>query len=337
MKKKKKLEIKEANPLLGVPGGELAISCRGFVPEISSKVFFGEVEASLASASEDQVIVRIPETPHFLGLTLKVKDDVSEIFPYNLATRLAADLNPVANPAIAPDGTLITTNSGSRGKKVARSLIRITKRGDKTPFHCDIMNPTGLAFSNDGQLYISSRHDGTVLRYKNFERLETVAEDLGVPCGIAFDSKGRMYVGDRTGKIYRISPSGGKEEFALLEPSISAYHLAIDSEDRLYVTGPTFSLRDCIYRFSRNGTAEVLIGGLARPQGMAFLPDGTLLVSAGFKGKKGIFRYTPGNHSLEHFITAPMLVGLALSGKDIYLATGNSIYHAQLPGQDIVN
>lgn len=337
MKTKKGLSILKATPLIGIPGGELIIDCRGFAPDLSSKVLFGEIEASIASASEDRIIVQLPESPNCLGLTLKVNGADSEVFSFNLASRLASGLHPVANPAIAPDGTLITTISGGRGQQVPQPLVRITKRGDKIPFHCEIMNPTGLAFSKDGQLYISSRHDGTVLRYRNFERLEIVAEDLGIPCGIAFDSTGRLYVGDRTGKIYRIDSSGNKEEFAQLEPSISAYHLAIDSKDRLYVTGPTLSMRDSLHRFSKRGSAETVLRGLARPQGLAFLPDGTLLIAAGFQGKKGIFRYLPESNSLEHFITAPMLVGLAVSGKDIYLATGNSIYRAQLPGQSIVN
>jgi sugar lactone lactonase YvrE len=337
MARKRSLAILRTTPLLGVPGGELIIECRGFVPDLTSKVFCGESEASIVSASQDRIIVRLPESPNSLGLALKRMDAVTEVFPFNLATRLAGGLHPVSNPAVAPDGTLITTISGSRGQPITQPLVRISKRGDKIPFHCDIMNPTGLAFSPDGQLYVSSRHDGTVFRYKNFERLELVAEELGIPCGIIFDSVGRLYVGDRTGKIYRIDSSGAKEEFARLEPSISAYHLAMDGEDRLYVTGPTFSLRDSLYRFSRNGSAEVLVRGLARPQGMAFLPDGALLISAGFQGKKGIFRYSPKNDSLEHFITAPMLVGLAVSRKDVYLATGNSIFRTQLTGQDTIN
>jgi sugar lactone lactonase YvrE len=337
MRAKKGLSILKTSPLIGIPGGELIIDCRGFTPDLSSKVFCGDIAASIASASEDRVIAQLPESPNCLGLTLKSNGAVSEVFPFNLGNRLASDLHPVANPVIAPDGTLITTISGGRGQQVPQPLVRITKRGDKIPLHCEIMNPTGLAFSQDGQLYISSRHDGTVVRYRNFERLEIIAEDLGIPCGIAFDSTGRLYVGDRTGRIYRIDSSGNKEVFAQLEPSVSAYHLAVDSKDRLYVTGPTLSMRDPLHRFSKRGSAETVLRGLARPQGLAFLPDGTLLISAGYQGKKGIFRYLPGKDSLEHFITAPMLVGLAVSGKDIYLATGSSIYHAQLPGQAIVN
>jgi hypothetical protein len=324
-------------PLSGVPGGELVIRCRGFKPDPSSKVLLGEMEASIVSASEDRIIVRLPESPQSLGLSLKVAERVSAVFPFSLAIRLCADLHSVANPAIAPDGSVITTISGARGQQIPQPLVRITKRGEKSPYHCEIVNPTGLAFSRDGQLYISSRNDGTVLRYTDYERLDVVAEDLGIPCGIVFDSKGLLYVGDRTGRIYRIDPYGNKEEFAHLEPSISAYHLAMDAEDRLHVTGPTFAMRDRLYRFSREGAAETLLEGFARPQGMAFLPDGDLLICAGYQGKKGVFRYSPEDGSIQHYITAPILVGLAVAGRDMFLASGSSIYWTQVPGKTAIN
>jgi sugar lactone lactonase YvrE len=337
MPRAKRLTILEVNPGAGLAGGELAISCRGFSPGLTSRVLVGEVEAPIISASDDRIIVRLPESPHGLGLSLKVGDSLSDVFPFSLGTRIAGDLHPVTNPVIAPDGSIITTISGARGHQIEQPLIRVTRSGDKAPFQCEIMNPTGLAFSKDGQLYISSRHDGTVLRYTDFEQLEVVAEDLGIPCGIVFDSKGFLYVGDRTGRIYRIDRSGSKEEFTQLEPSISAYHLAIDSGDRLYVTGPTFSIRDCLFRISQDGESEVLLRGLARPQGLAFLPSGDLLVCAGFEGKKGVFKYSPQSGALQHYIAAPVLVGLAISGQEIFLAENNSLYVMQLPGQNHVN
>jgi sugar lactone lactonase YvrE len=326
MRKRKIPDIQGIEPLFGVPGGDLVISCRGFTPGLNSRVFLGDVEAAIVSASEDKIIARLPESPKSLGLSLKVEKAASEVFPFSLASRLCAELHPVANPVIAPDGSIITTISGSRGQQVAQPLIRVTIRGDKIPFHCEIMNPTGLAFSPDGQLYISSRNDGTVLRYTDFEQLDVVAEDLGIPCGIAFDSTGLLYVGDRTGRIITIDASGHKTEFGQLEPSVSAYHLAIDAEDRLYVTGPTLAMRDCLYRFSADGAAECLIRGLARPQGIAFLPDGNLLIASGYQGKKGIFRYSPKDGSMAHYVTAPILVGLAVAGRSIYLASNDSIY-----------
>ncbi len=331
------VSILEVTPPAGVPGGELVMKCRGFKPDVTSRVLFGNVEALILSASADRIFARLPESPQSLGVSLKVGNAVSPVFAFSLASRLASDLHPVANPVVAPDGSIITTISGGRGEHVSQPLVRVTRHGDKIPYNCDVTNPTGLAFSPDGQLYISSRHDGTVLRYTDYDRIEVVADDLGIPCGIAFDSNGLLYVGDRTGRIYRVDSAGNKEEFAQLEPSIAAYHLAIDSEDRVYVTGPTFSMRDRLIRLSREGKSETVAEGLARPQGMAFLPDGDLLVCAGYQGRKGVFRYSPGNGSFTHFITAPILIGLAVAGKELFLATKDAIYWTSLPGNPSVN
>jgi len=297
----------------------------------------GDIDASIVSASNNKIVIRLPESPRSIGLALRVNKTLSAVFPFNLAAKLVTKLHPVTNPAIAPDGTVITTISGGRGQQIDQPLVRVTKSGDKIPYNCEIMNPTGLAFSRDGQLYISSRSDGTVVRYTDFERIDLVAEDLGIPCGIVFDSKGFLYVGDRTGIIFRIDAGGNKEEFARLEPSISAYHLAIDAEDHLFVTGPTFSMRDSLVRISPEGETESLLDDLARPQGMVFLPNGDLLISTGYHGMKGVFQYSPKDESMRHLITSPILVGLAIAGNDLFLATNDSIYLMPLPGNASVN
>jgi len=335
MKKARDLRITGVSPLSGVPGGRLLVRCRGFEPGLESKVFLGNVEAFIVSASEDCVLIQLPESPCSLGLTLRAGDETSPLFPFNLAVRLAAELHPVMNPVIAPDGSIITTISGGRGQEVDMPLVRVTRQGDKIPYSCEITNPTGLAFSRDGQLHISSRHDGTVLKYTDFEHLEVVAEDMGIPCGMVFDSKGNLYVGDRTGRIWKIGKAGRKMEFASLEPSISAYHLAIDGEDRIYVTGPTFAARDSLYRISVDGTVETILRGLARPQGMTFLPEGDLLLTTGYKGRKGVFRYSPADGSFRLHIAAPILVGLAVLDQTAYLATGDALYTAPLPGSTV--
>ncbi len=323
--------IKGLSPSLGVPGGEITIHCENFRPGLprESRVLVGQAEAGLVTASEDRIVVRLPDSPHALGVSLEVDGTSSAVCPFALATRLATELHPVANPVITPGGDIITTISGNRGQQIPQPLVKISSSGEKTPFPCELMNPTGLCMGKDGQLYISSRNDGSVLRYTDFDQLEVVAEDLGIACGIAFDSGGNLYVGDRSGKIYRLNSSWSREEYAVLEPSVSAYHLAFDAKDRLYVTGPTLSMRDPLYRIKAHGEVEEVLHGLARPQGMAFLPDGDLLIAAAYEGKKGIFRFSPETGQLVHFIAAPVLVGLAISQDAIILADSGSIYRLQ--------
>ena len=50
---------------------------------------------------------------------------------------------------------------------------------------------------------------------------------MGVATGLAFDPNGNLYVGDRSGTIFKIAPDREIYVYATLEPSVSAYHLAI--------------------------------------------------------------------------------------------------------------
>ena len=326
--KSKKPSISRVVPGMAVPGGEITIECRGFKPGLPdrAKVLFGETEASIISASEGKVIVRVPDGGDVLGVALSVDGKLSPAFPLLLATRLAGDLHPVANPVISPDGDIITTISGARGEQSAQPLIRIRRSGEVSAFPCEITNPTGLAFGPDRQLYISSRSDGTVVRYTDYERLDVVAEDLGVPCGIVFDAEGNLYVGDRTGKIHRIDNEGKREDFAVLPASISAYHLATDDQGTLFATAPTMAVRDPLYRIGGGGEVSVVVSGLARPQGLAVGPHEEIWVAASYQGRKGIFRVSLNTGDLVHQISGPMLVGLALDSEGIVLADGSSIY-----------
>jgi len=328
------LVVQAVIPSLGVPGGEIEIQCRGFRPGLpdSSQVVLGNIRAEIVSASEERINIRLPESTQALGIVLKAGGSTSPVFPFSLAQRLAGGLQPVCNPVVVPDGSIITTISGRRGQQVAQPLVKVTRRGEKIPYTCEIMNPTGLALDKNAQLYISSRNDGVVYRYTEYEQLDVFVEDVGIACGIAFDSDGFLYVGDRNGKIYRVDEQGNKEEFVTLEPSISAYHLAVDSFNRLYVTGPTLSLRDSLFRISTEGKVQVLLEGLARPQGLAFLPGGDLLLSTAYQGQKGIFRYSPETGTLAHYIAAPILVGLAVSGDDLFLADNSSVFWTKPEG-----
>ena len=146
---------------------------------------------------------------------------------------------------------------------------------------------------------------------------------MGIATGIAFDRAENLYVGDRSGTIFKISPAREIFVFATLEPSVAAYHLAFHPNGDLYVSGPTTSSFDRIYRITPGGDVSVFFRGLGRPQGLAFDRDGNLFVAASYRGWRGIVRVNAQGHA-DIALSGSGLVGMALqsSGRAILATTG---------------
>jgi sugar lactone lactonase YvrE len=248
-----------------------------------------------------------------------------------VATLIAENLNPVSNPAIDAAGSVYATFSGPRGQSVPISVIRIDQDQEMKPFARGIMNATGLAFDRKGNLYVSSRHEGTVYRVSPDGATSVYAEGMGVATGIAFDSNGNLYVGDRSGTIFKIAQEDRQIfVFATLEPSVAAYHLAFADDDTLYVTGPTISGHDAINAIDLAGTPRVFYRGLGRPQGLAVAANGDVYVAASLHGRRGIVRVAS-NGKAEIAASGSGLVGLALRPDgDAVLATNSAVYHLEL-------
>jgi sugar lactone lactonase YvrE len=245
---------------------------------------------------------------------------------FTLATLLSENLHPVANPAVDDKGNIYVTFSGSRGQSVPTSLFRIDDESTLHSIDAEVMNPTGLALDKDGNLYISSRHDGNVYRLDTSGDLSTYAEGMGVATGLAFDRAGNLYVGDRSGTIFKIAPDRQIFVFAMLEPSIAAYHLAFSPNGNLYVTGPTTSSNDCVYEIDQNGVVTPFFSHLGRPQGLAFDLEGNLYVAASWHGRRGIVRITP-ERQASLVVSGVNLVGLAFDpSQALVVATTSGAY-----------
>src|SRR5262249_38090606 len=140
------------------------------------------------------------------------------------------------------------------------------------------------------------------------------------------DRDENLYVGDRSGTIFKIARDRQIFVFATLEPSVSAYHLAFGPTGDLFVTGPTTSSFDCVYKIDTQGNVSNFYRGLGRPQGLAFDIEGNLYVAASLSGKRGIVRISPDGKALLQ-VAGSGLVGLAFApGRSAILATTNAIH-----------
>src|SRR5207302_8811463 len=127
--------------------------------------------------------------------------------------------------------------------------------------------------------------------------------------------------------IFKISRDRQIFVFATLEASVSAYHLAFARNGDLFVTGPTTSSFDSVYKIDPHGSVTTFFRGLGRPQGLAFDATGNLYVAASLAGKRGIVKIAPeGQANLE--VAGHGLVGLAFApGRSVILATTDAVHH----------
>jgi sugar lactone lactonase YvrE len=119
---------------------------------------------------------------------------------------------------------------------------------------------------------------------------ETAVSDVGIACGLAFTPDGSLLVGDRSGTIFRVLANGKAAMVASLPPSVAAFHLAMGPDGNLYVTAPTLTARDHVYRVSLDGKVETAWSDFGRPQGLAFGPDGALFIVEALSGASGLYR-----------------------------------------------
>ena len=365
-------KILAVNPPYAIPGGEVSIECENFqISDYSDYgCFFDGQAARIVAASSKRVLAIVPEVFDTADVEVYLESGGMRSEPFNIKVgkKLADGLHLVANPAVDPkDNSIIVTRSGSRGQKLPVTLLRLETDGYLSEMQADVMNPTGIAFDRNGEMFVTNRADGEVYRVsrdddaipvsfelgiatgiafdRNGELFVTnradgevyrvsrdddaipVSFELGIATGIAFDREGEMFVGDRSGTIYRVKGFDASESFAILEPSVSAFHLAFAPDGRLFVTAPKLSSFDAVYAFDSKGYEAIFARGLGRPQGLAFDNSSNLYVGACFEGRHGIVKISPNGTKSELFVAGMNIVGLCFTRKgELIAATNDAIY-----------
>ena len=320
--------LESVSPRSALPGGEVKFHGKNLRPQKLQRprVRFGEMPAPVVIGSDDFVIARVPEGAVSGPAVISTNGYVSNPLDVRVAVSISEGLHPVTNPALDAEGNIYATFSGSRGEQVPVAVFKIDTSYNVRPFVNDLMNATGVAFDRAGEMYVSSRHEGNVYRVTPSGAMSIFAEGMGVATGIAFDHEQNLFVGDRSGTIFKIAPDRQIFVHATLEPSMAAYHLAVGPSGDLFVSGPTTSSFDCVYRVDSHGDVSVYYRGLGRPQGLAFDAAGNLYIAASLRGQRGIVKITPNQEaSLE--VSGQGLVGLAFApGRSVVLATNDAVH-----------
>src|SRR5581483_5985985 len=91
-------------------------------------------------------------------------NQVSNPHQVKVAVPIADNVHSVSNPTLDLEGNIYVTFSGSRGQKVPVAIFKIDTNYNVKPFLADMMNATAIAFDREGQMFVSSRFDGTVYK-----------------------------------------------------------------------------------------------------------------------------------------------------------------------------
>ncbi|HZB88756.1 MAG TPA: gluconolaconase [Terracidiphilus sp.] len=334
--------IDEVVPAAALPLGEVELMGAGLGPHAEGPhagalhaagppvVVVGTHAAHVTMSRPERIAFRVPADATSGLIEVRSPGGVSNGAPLSVARELTSGLHPVTSPAVSRSGMIYATISGPRGKQTPVSVVRVSPDGRATPFVTGILNATGLAFSPEGDLFVTSRAEGTVYRVDGAGESTQYAEGMGVATGAVFDGEGNLFVGDRSGTIFKIDAERRIFVHATLEASVAAYHLAVDCEGTLYVTGPTLSSNDAIWAIDKHGAARPWYRGLGRPQGLALAKGGDVYVTACLRGRRGLVRVTPdGEASLV--LSGNNLVGVAFSplGTAI-LTTNEAVYDVDL-------
>lgn len=316
-------------PLWAIEGGRVTIDGEGFPvePDLPHVRVAGEY-ARVVKASSTSVTFLVPPGVDGGQTAVRLDELPGETAYVEIGAPLATGVHQVDSPAYDRHGNLYVTFSGSRGQQAPVSIFVVRPDGTREPFVTDVPNATSLAFSRDGELFVSSRFDGSVYRVGADGRSTLLASELGVACGLAFGPDGVLYVGDRSGSILRVYQDGRTGTFASLPPSVAAFHLAFGPDGLLYVTAPTLGPHDSIYRIGPDGEAVAWTSGLGRPQGLAFDAAGHLYIVDALAGSSALYRIrvdAPAEREL--MLAGGPLIGLAFDPHGgIAVATTDSVY-----------
>lgn len=324
-------EIRAIRPSYAIPGGEIAIECEGFQLDADRVhgAFINGKQCRLTAASPTRVLAIVPDcSPGEAYVHLESGGDESPTADMIVGEKIADEMHIVSNPAVDPaDDAIVVTRSGSRGQQLPNTIYRIEKDGYIDELPDPILNPSGIAFGPDGNMYVTNRAEGEVYVVSPSGINPVYATGLGIATGVAFDADGVMFVGDRSGTIFRVPEFGTVEEFATLEPSVAAYHLAFGPDGRLYVSAPGLASHDAIYAVDKNANVEKFAIGFGRPQGLAFDREGNLYAAACHQGRHGIFRIAPDGLAVEQIVAGNNIVGLCFTREsNLIAATNEAVY-----------
>ena len=150
-----------------------------------------------------------------------------------------------------------------------------------------------------------------------------------------FPRDGTLFVGDRSGiDLPRVAATARSTRSRRCPASVAAFHLAFGPDECLYVSAPTLSSHDVVYRITPDRLVDTLCDGFGRPQGLAFDDGGMLYVADALAGASGIYRVDVSSDAPapQLVAAAPVVVGLAFDPEGgLIVASSDAVWRLDVP------
>lgn len=154
------------------------------------------------------------------------------------------------------------------------------------PLHSFLEGP---AFDRTGRLYVTDLAHGRIFRFSQSGNVDVFADYGGEPNGLKLHRDGRIFVADRREGILAFDPQTSTKNIILAGPGtgeafFGPNDLHFSTEGDLYFTDQGDSAIEApygrVYRLTAAGKLELLMDGLAGPNGLALSPDEKILYVA---------------------------------------------------------
>jgi gluconolactonase len=227
-------------------------------------------------------------------------------------------------------------------------------------------SPEGPAFDRHGNLFFVNWLSSAIMKLTPDGEVSEFFNMGGIPAGLAFHPDGSLYVADEGSEIHgvmRITPEG---EATILvnsyqgQPLNGANDLVFDRHGVVYFSDPWETSLERpeggFYRLFPDGTLEQLDTGLAFPNGVAIVPDGSAVILAetmrnrllryelspdGTVGERTVWAPTtepPGPDGMAFDANGNLYVAHFGSGTvDIFGPEGEQIGAIEVPGAKVTN
>jgi len=194
---------------------------------------------------------------------------IMKVGPDGGASSLFVASNAGGALAFDSSGNLYAPNPGTGGDTISV----FNRSGDliQTISDPSLISPSGIAFDEGGNFYVSNNAAGTISKFDASGNLIDGAYVTGLnnPLGLAFDGAGNLYVADfATSTVSKYDSTGGLVNASFVSGLNSPYGLAFDNSGNLYVAN---SGNGTISKFASDGTTinTSLISGV-NPTYIAF-------------------------------------------------------------------